>query len=78
MSNLSQIKRQIEELEAYKASIERRQLKFPLDKLSGDILHKDILISTGRTFGIFDFVVNVAAEVKLNDKFYLVSLSLQQ
>lgn len=47
-SEIQQLKKDIAELEAFKAFIERQQLTFPLDKVSQDIVHKDLMVPTGK------------------------------
>lgn len=44
MNDIEQIKKQIEELETFKAQIEKEQLKFPVDRQSMDLISDKAII----------------------------------
>ena len=72
-SEIGQLKRDIAEFEAFRQSIDRQQLTFPLDKKSYDVVHKDVLVPTGNVL-IPYFLVNYddAIEIIVKGKKYLI------
>jgi hypothetical protein len=72
---IQQMNRDVAEIEAFKASIEREQVKFPLDSESLKVIHKDLMIPTGQI--VYPVVPNpvpddFSQEATVNGKKYLL------
>ncbi len=75
--NLDQLKQDIADFEAFKESIDRQQVTFPLDKKSIDVVHKDVLVPTGNIIIPYNLATyDTAVEITVADKKYLIESTL--
>lgn len=73
MNELDQIKKEIADFEAFKTKLENRQIDYPLDVHSRNLIRKDTLVPTGLKvvpvgLGTWDESI----VVKMNEKKYLL------
>ena len=74
--DLTQLKKDIAEFEAFKESIDRQQVTFPLDKKSLDVMRKDLMVPTGNNILTANGPVTVdSLEVDINGKRYYLQLA---
>lgn len=70
---IKQLEKQITELEFFKSNLEKQQLNYPIDKLSADILFKDVI--TKANFDIIPYSLGTYDEsttISINGKKFLL------
>lgn len=74
---LEQLKKDIQEIQEFKAKLERRQVDFPLDSLSQKVIHKDLPVPTGAIAAPYTLITfDRLLDVTVNDKkYYLLTSS---
>jgi hypothetical protein len=78
MSDLNQIRKNIDTFERFKKDLERQQVKFPLDRASQTVVHKNLPVPTGKiTYpGSVNAYGAEALEVIVNGIRYLIKAKL--
>ena len=71
--NLQQLKDDIATFDAYRQTIDEKQVSFPLDKESQDVIHTDLMIPTGNvTYPANRILFANYIPIIVNGKRYLV------
>ena len=70
---IEQIKKDIAEFEVYMKKVDKKQLNYPLDALSQQVIHKDLPVPTGGIAVPYSLVTfNRALDVEVNGKHYYI------